>query len=87
MNRSIKKVIQVEGKRFSRPETAAKALAAGLANDLAGDGWHIKYADSVDEDIDQARFDREWDDYDAKCERIEARAYPRYLKVCKHLLK
>jgi len=87
MNRSIKKVIQVNGKRFSRPESAAKALAGALSIDLAGDGWHIKFDNSVADDIDQIRFDKEWDEYDAKCERIEERAYPRYLKVCKHLLK
>ena len=82
MNRSIKKVIQVEGKRFSRPESAAEALAAALANDLAGPGW----PDFEDND-DQAAFDAKWDAYEIKSDRIEARAYPRYLKVCKHILK
>ena len=79
MNRSIKTVIQVEEKRFSRPETAAKALAAGLANDLAGPEW-------PEDDCSQTEFDAFIDAREVKTDRIEERAYPRYLKVCKRIL-
>lgn len=87
MNRSILKVIQVNGKRFSRPESAAKALAAALANDLGGDGWDIEFDNSIADAEAEAKFDKAWDDWEENGNRIEARAYPRYLKVCKHLLK
>lgn len=86
MNRSIKKVIQVNGKRFSRPDKAAEALAAALASDLGGDGWHIEFDNSIADAEAEAKNDKEWDDWEKKCDRIEARAYPRYLKVCKRIL-
>ena len=79
MNRSIKTVIQVEEKRFSNPIRAAKALAAGLANDLAGPEW-------PEDDCSQTEFDAFIDAREVKTDRIEERAYPRYLKVCKRIL-
>ena len=73
------KVVQVNGKRFSRPESAAKALSVALADDLAGDRW-------PEDDCSQSEFDAFIDAREVKSERIEKRAYPRYLKVCKRIL-
>ena len=83
----IQTVVECNGKRYSRPENAAKALATATANALAGDGWHIDFDESLPEAAQQAKFEKEWDEYEEKCERIEARAYPRFLKVCKEILK
>jgi len=82
----IQTCIYCNGKSFRKPESAAKALAAATAIELAGDGWHIDFDESLPEAEQQAKFDKEWNEYDDKCDRIEARAYPRFLKVCKRIL-
>lgn len=77
MRHSIKTVIQVNEKRFSTAEPAARMLAEEVADDLA----RPRYLDSdprCNWDVDAF-----W-----KCrDRIEKRAYGRFLKVCTHLLK
>jgi hypothetical protein len=82
----IQTCIYCNGKSFRKPESAAKALATATANALAGDGWHIDFDESLPEPEQQAKFEKEWDEYEATCERIEARAYPRFLKVCERIL-
>jgi len=82
----IQTCIYCNGKSFRKPESAAKALSAAIANELVGDGWHINFDESLTEAEQQAKFDKDWDDYDAKTDRIYARAYPRFLKVCKRIL-
>jgi hypothetical protein len=82
----IQTVIYICGNRYRNPERAASKLARLTASNLCGDGWHIEYDESLSEPEQQAKFDKDWDEYEIKCDRIEARAYPRYLKVCKRIL-
>ena len=77
----IQTCIVCNGKRYVKPQHAAIALASATAHALSGPIWP-----EDDDGYSQAEFDAFVDAYEATFARIEGRAYPRFLKVCKRML-
>lgn len=76
----VQTVIYICGNRYRNPERAAAKLAGVAVDRLLG------WGPDFDDDGDQAKFDAAWDAYEAKADRIEAKAYRRFLPVCKRIL-
>lgn len=77
MAHKIRTVVQLNGKTYTSPANAAFALAQYTAQTLA----QPKYLDA------NPRISWDVDTYWKNYNRIEKRAYNRFLKVCKALLK
>jgi len=74
----IRTVIQVGNKLFSTPSSAAAALSGQCA-------WKLSKPKARDFSLRRSEWDSEA--YFAARNRIEKRAYARFLKVCKVLIK